>query len=183
MLRTVVPRLRGRSLPVEQRIKTWKIVRGDAVELIAGRDKGKRGPVIKVLRKRNALVVQGVNVTRRHVRRGTRGTFNQGFWYAEAPVPLCRVALIDPTTSKPCRIHWGVQEGKKVRVAPSGAVIPKPPPPSRTEARQRVGPKDTPAEEALRVTFEPSVLNPLLKAANEPQISGGSAKTTRAADD
>lgn len=82
----------------------------------SGTDQGKKGKVLRVLRKRNLVIVQGINVTRRHVRRGTRGEFSKGYWYAEAPLAVARVAHLDPETMRPCRVHWGELEGKKVLI-------------------------------------------------------------------
>lgn len=58
----VINKLKGNSLPQKDRIKKWKIVTGDLVEMRYGEDKGKQGQVVKVLRKKNRLVVKGVNI-------------------------------------------------------------------------------------------------------------------------
>lgn len=52
----------GKSIPLDQRIKKWKIVTGDTVEMMSGEDKRKQGKVLKVLRKKNKLIVKGINV-------------------------------------------------------------------------------------------------------------------------
>jgi hypothetical protein len=60
-------RLRGKSLPENQRITKWKIVTGDLVEMMYGKDKKKQGKVVKVLRKKNKLIVKGINVVWIHL--------------------------------------------------------------------------------------------------------------------
>jgi large subunit ribosomal protein L24 len=53
--------------PKQSRYFDWKIVRGDQVQVIAGKDKGRLGEIVKVIRKENAVVVRGVNMKFRHV--------------------------------------------------------------------------------------------------------------------
>lgn len=55
-------KIMGKSVPEKDRIKKWKILAGDTVEMMAGEDKRKQGKVLKVLRKKNKLVVKGINV-------------------------------------------------------------------------------------------------------------------------
>jgi large subunit ribosomal protein L24 len=101
-----------------------KIRKGDRVQVLTGRDKGRRGEVIAVLPKDNRAVVQGVNVVKRHQK--PQG-INQpgGITEKEAPIHLSNIALIDPKTDKPTRVGFTeLADGKKVRVArPSGEVL------------------------------------------------------------
>jgi len=167
--RIVIRKLRGKSVPTKDRIKRWKVVTGDQVEIRFGKDKKKQGEVLKVLRKKNKLVVKGVNVTKRHKRIGMSDEQKDGYWYAESPVHYSRVALVDPSTGRGARVRWGVVDGKKERIAKkSQTVIPKPVFKYRNEKkRDVVGPKDTPAEATLQETFDPETLNPLLLASLE----------------
>mgnify|MGYP003302008546 FL=1 len=100
-----------------------KIRRGDSVIVISGRDKGKTGEVLRVDRERNRVLVQGVNMVKRHQRptQTTPGGINE----FEALLHVSNVALIDPKTSKPTRIGFkNLDDGSKVRVAiRSGEVL------------------------------------------------------------
>ena len=101
-----------------------KIKKGDRVQVLTGRDKGKRGEVIAVMPTENRALVQGVNVVKRH--RKPQG-LNQpgGIQEKEAPIHLSNLALIDPKSDKPTRVGFRLlEDGKKVRVArPSGEVL------------------------------------------------------------
>ena len=100
-----------------QRIRT-----GDVVVVIRGEDKGKRGKVSKLLLDRGLVVVEGVNSVKRHIKQTAQRP--GGILEVEAPIPLSKVMLVDPTGGKPSRVKYKVENGKKVRVAKSGAVIP-----------------------------------------------------------
>ncbi len=95
-----------------------KIRKGDTVEVISGRfeDKGKRGEVIKVLPKENRLVVQGVNLRKKHQREvQTQGrTMSPGMIEFEAPISISNVMLICPVCHQPSRV--GIQrDGDEVQ--------------------------------------------------------------------
>ncbi len=100
-----------------------KIKKGDHVVVIAGRDKGKAGEVIKMLPDDNKALVRGVNVVRRHQRQTQ--TQEAGIVSKEAPIHLSNIALADPKDGKATRVGFKVQDdGRKVRVAKrSGDVI------------------------------------------------------------
>ena len=101
-----------------------KIKKGDRVQILTGRDKGKRGEVIAVNPSEERALVQGVNMVKRH--RKPQG-MNQpgGIQEKEAPIHLSNLALIDPKSDKPTRVGFKLlDDGKKVRVAkPSGEVL------------------------------------------------------------
>ncbi len=101
-----------------------KIRKGDRVQVLAGRDKGRRGEVLAVLPKENRALVQGVNMVKRHQK--PQG-LNQpgGIQEKEAPIQLSNIALIDPKSDKPTRVGFTVlEDGRKVRVArASGEVL------------------------------------------------------------
>ena len=101
-----------------------KIRKGDRVQVLAGRDRGRRGEVLAVMPKDNRALVQGVNMVKRHQK--PRG-LNQpgGIQEKEAPIHLSNLALLDPSSDKPTRIGFRtLEDGKKVRVAKrSGEVI------------------------------------------------------------
>ena len=100
-----------------------KIKKGDNVVVITGRDKGKSGTVLRVLPKESRVLVQGINVVKRHTRpsAGQQG----GIVEKELSIHVSNIALVDPKTSKPTRTGFRVVEGgRKVRVARrSGEVI------------------------------------------------------------
>ncbi|HEX6273162.1 MAG TPA: 50S ribosomal protein L24 [Polyangiaceae bacterium] len=94
---------------------------GDEVVVTRGNDKGKRGKVTRVLADRGAVIVEGVNQVKRHLRpTPQRGG---GILEVEAPIRLSKVMPIDPTSGKPTRVSYKSKKDKKVRVAKSGAEI------------------------------------------------------------
>jgi len=100
-----------------------KIKKGDEVVVLSGRDRGKKGEVLRVSPKEGRVVVQGVNVVKRHSRPkpGDAG----GIVEKEAAVHVSNVAIADPKDGKPTRVGFKVlADGRKVRVARrSGEVI------------------------------------------------------------
>ncbi len=100
-----------------------KIKKGDNVVVICGRDKGRTGEVLRVFPAERRVVVQGVNVARRHTkpRMGEPG----GIIEKELALHISNVAHVDPGSGKPTRIGYRVlNDGRKVRVARrSGEVI------------------------------------------------------------
>ncbi|MBL8839155.1 MAG: 50S ribosomal protein L24 [Alphaproteobacteria bacterium] len=99
-----------------------KIKKGDNVVVIAGRDKGKSGSVLQVNPTEMRVVVQGVNVAKRHTkaRPGQPG----GVVEKELPIHVSNVAHIDPKDNKPTRVGYKIVDGRKLRVAArSGEMI------------------------------------------------------------
>ena len=103
-----------------------KIKKGDTVVVISGRDKGKRGEVLRVFPDEGRLVVQGVHVARRHTkpRMGDPG----GIVEKELTIHVSNVAHVDPQSNRPTRVGYKLlDDGNKVRVARrSGEVISEP---------------------------------------------------------
>jgi large subunit ribosomal protein L24 len=94
---------------------------GDEVLVIRGNHKGKRGKITRVLPERSAVVVEGVNVVKRHVRAAANRP--GGIFEVESPLDASKVMLVD-AEGKRTRVRCQVQEGKKVRVAvKSGATL------------------------------------------------------------
>lgn len=88
---------------------------GDKVVVISGKDKGKEGKITHVLRAENRVVVEGVNIVKKHVKGNgqTAGSINE----VEAPIHASNVMIVDPKTNKPTRIGHSVnKDGKKIRV-------------------------------------------------------------------
>ena len=100
-----------------------KIKTGDAVIVLSGRDKGKKGSVLKVNPKRNRAIVQGVNMVKRHTR--PSATAQGGIKEKELSIHLSNLALEDPSTGEATRVGFKrLEDGTKVRVARrSGEVI------------------------------------------------------------
>ena len=100
-----------------------RVKRGDQVVVVTGRDKGKTGEVLRVDRERNRVLVQGVNMAKRHQR--PTQTSPGGINEFEASIHVSNVALIDPDTRKPTRVGYKtLDDGRKVRFAKrSGEII------------------------------------------------------------
>jgi large subunit ribosomal protein L24 len=103
--------------------RKFKIKKDDDVIVLTGRDKGKRGKVIKVIRSEDRAVVQGVNVVKRHTRPSQ--TEPGGILEKEAPIQLSNLAHVDPKDGKATRVGYRfLDDGRKVRFAKrSGEVI------------------------------------------------------------
>ena len=93
-----------------------KIKKGDKVVILSGKDKGRRGEVVKSMPKEGKVVVAGVNVHARHSK-PSQARPQGGIERKEAPLHVSKVALQDPKTGKPTRVRFEEREGKKVRVA------------------------------------------------------------------
>jgi large subunit ribosomal protein L24 len=100
-----------------------KIKRGDHVVVITGKDKGKKGEVLKVLPEENRAIVKGVAIVRRHQRQTT--TQDGGIISKEGPIHISNLALEDPKDGKATRVGYKfLKDGRKVRFARrSGEVI------------------------------------------------------------
>lgn len=100
-----------------------KIKKGDNILVIAGKDRGKKGKVIRVFPKKDAVVVEGMNMKKRHKKAKKSRDKGQVIEMA-VPFHVSNIALADPKTGKPSRIGMKFIHGKKVRVAKkSGATI------------------------------------------------------------
>ncbi len=94
-----------------------KIKKDDEIIVISGRDKGRRGQVKKVLPKENRVVVDGVNVVKRHVT-PSQTEPQGGIQEREAPIHISNVALIDPSENTHTRVGYRMlEDGRKVRFA------------------------------------------------------------------
>ena len=96
--------------------KKFKIRKGDKVTVITGRDKGKTGEVLRVLTKKDRVLVQGVNMVQRHQRPSQMNP--GGIIEKEASVHISNVAHIDPKSREATRVGFRFEEGgRKVRIA------------------------------------------------------------------
>jgi large subunit ribosomal protein L24 len=90
--------------------------RNDTVVVISGEQKGSTGKVLRVLRDRGQVVVQGLNLRYKHIRRSQKYP-QGGRIQKESPMPISKVLLVDPKTGKPTRVGFRFVDGKKVRYA------------------------------------------------------------------
>ena len=97
--------------------------KGDNVIVIAGRDKGKKGSVLRVLPSEHRVIVQGVNVVKRHMRQSATQT--GGIVEKELTIHVSNVALVDPDGGAATRVgHRVLEDSRKVRYAKrSGEII------------------------------------------------------------
>ncbi len=92
-----------------------KLKTGDKVVVIAGKDKGKEGNITKVLKNENKVVVEGINVAKKHVK--PNGQTAGSIVDMELPIDASNVMILDSKTKKPSRIgHTTDKNGKKVRI-------------------------------------------------------------------
>ncbi len=98
-----------------------RLVVGDQVEIIAGNSKGQKGKVARIDFERGRVIVEGVNLKKRHMKASQ--TASGGIIQIPAPIAISNVAPVDPETGKATRVRIEERDGKKVRVAKSGAVI------------------------------------------------------------
>jgi large subunit ribosomal protein L24 len=99
-----------------------RIRKDDTVIVIAGKDKGRSGRVLKVLPTEERVVVEGLNLAKRHTKPDVANP-NGGVISKEASIHLSNVALRDPKTGKPTRVGFKVNDkGRKVRVAKGSGV-------------------------------------------------------------
>ena len=93
-----------------------RILTGDLVVVISGKDKGKSGKVVRILRDSDKVVVQGVNLVKRHQRQTANS--EGGIISKEAAIHLSNLAYADPKDGKPTRVGFKVlEDGRKVRFA------------------------------------------------------------------
>ncbi|MCH9643320.1 MAG: 50S ribosomal protein L24 [Gammaproteobacteria bacterium] len=92
-----------------------KIKQGDTVTVLAGKDKGRNGKVLKFLAK-NRVLVEGVNMVKKHVRPNPNKQEQGGILEREAGIHVSNVAILNPTSNKADRVGFkSLEDGKKVR--------------------------------------------------------------------
>jgi large subunit ribosomal protein L24 len=92
-----------------------KIHTKDKVIVIAGKDKGKTGTVTRVDTKDKKVLIEGVNIVKKHMKR--QGTTPGQIVSFEKPIDVSNVMLVDPKDGKPTRVGYVIKDGKKTRVA------------------------------------------------------------------
>ena len=93
-----------------------RVKREDTVVVIAGKDKGKTGKVVKVFPKTNKVIVEGVNVVTKHQKPSAINP-QGGIVNKEASIHISKVMPLDPETGKGTRVRFEMKDGKKVRIA------------------------------------------------------------------
>jgi large subunit ribosomal protein L24 len=93
-----------------------KIRKGDEVVVLTGRNVGKRGVVLRVLKERSKVVVENINMAKRHTRGNPMQGAPGGIVEKEMPMDISNVAIWNPVTNKPDRIGYkALEDGRKVR--------------------------------------------------------------------
>ena len=102
-----------------------KIKKGDTVEVITGKDAGRRGRVLRVDRDRQRVVVEGVNMIKRHTRPNPQQRIQGGIVEREAPLHASNVMVVSPDSGRRSRVGYRIlDDGSKVRVAKvDGAIL------------------------------------------------------------
>lgn len=95
-----------------------KIKRNDQVLVIAGKDKGKQGRVLRVIVDKNRVLVEGIGMVKKHVKPNPQRNIAGGILQQEAPIHVSNVMLLD-TDGKVTRVGYRVEGDKKIRVARS----------------------------------------------------------------
>jgi len=116
----------ARKQKTKERIRI-RLKKNDLVEVIGGRDAGKRGKVLSVLRDKGRVLVQGVNFIKRHTRPNPQRNIKGGIVEREAPIHVSNVMIVSPDDDKRTRIGSKVlADGRKVRVGRrAGEVLDK----------------------------------------------------------
>jgi large subunit ribosomal protein L24 len=111
---------------MKDRVKI-RLKKNDTVQVIAGKDAGKRGKILKVLRDKNRVVVQGVGFIKRHTKPNPQRNIKGGIAEREAPIHVSNVMVVSGDDDKRTRIGFKIlADGRKVRVSPrTGEVLDK----------------------------------------------------------
>ncbi|WP_085520763.1 50S ribosomal protein L24 [Tuberibacillus sp. Marseille-P3662] len=89
---------------------------GDKVQVITGKDKGKQGEILQAYPKQDRVLVEGVNVVKKHAK-PTQANPQGGIMDMEAPIHVSNVMPLDPSTNEPTRVGYKFEDDKKVRIA------------------------------------------------------------------
>ncbi|MDN7247524.1 50S ribosomal protein L24 [Planococcus shenhongbingii] len=92
------------------------VKKGDTVKVISGKDKGKTGVVLAALPKKDRVLIEGVNIIKKHTK-PNQANPQGGIVSQEAAIHVSNVMLLDPKSGEPTRVGYKVEDGKKVRVA------------------------------------------------------------------
>ena len=102
-----------------------KLKQGDKVVVIAGKDKGKEGKILKTFKADDKVIVEGVNIVKKH-QKPSQAAPQGGIVEVEAPIHVSNVMVIDPSNGQPTKVAYKEVDGKKVRVSKkTGEVLDK----------------------------------------------------------
>ena len=90
-----------------------KILKGDTIRVMVGKDKGTEGKVEKVFVKQNKILVENINIVKRHIKKTEQ--MQGGIIDVPRPIDVSKVMLVCPHTKKPTRVSYKFVDGKKVR--------------------------------------------------------------------
>lgn len=93
-----------------------KLKKGDEVVLIAGKDKGKRGEIIRVFPKKDRVLVKGTNLQKKHVKPVPSANEPGGIQEREGSIHRSNVAIWNPSRGRPDRVGFKFEDGKKIRI-------------------------------------------------------------------
>jgi len=93
-----------------------KIKKGDNVVVLSGSSKGSKGTVLKIITDKSKAIVEGVNVVKKHTKPNAENP-QGGIVQTEAPIHICKIALVDPASGKATKVAYEIKDGKKVRIA------------------------------------------------------------------
>ena len=97
-------------------MNSLKIKKGDTVQVMIGKDKGKKGTVMKVLPSKSMIVVENVNQYKRHIKSKQQGQKSEIVLITK-PLHVAKVSLIDPKKNKPTRVGYKIVKGQKERIS------------------------------------------------------------------
>lgn len=92
------------------------VKKGDKVMVITGKDKGKQGTILEAYPKKERVLVEGVNVVKKHAK-PSQDNPQGGILSQEAPIHVSNVLPVDPKSGNATRVGYEVRDGKKVRIA------------------------------------------------------------------
>ena len=99
------------------------VKKGDTVEVISGSEKGKRGKILRILKDQNRVIVEKINMMKRHTK-PTQTNQQGGIIEREGKIHISNVMPVDPTTGKPSRVRRKrLEDGTRVRVTQSGELL------------------------------------------------------------
>ncbi|GEM01771.1 large subunit ribosomal protein L24 [Halolactibacillus halophilus] len=101
------------------------VKKGDKVQVLSGKDKGKQGVILEAYPKKERVLVEGVNIVKKH-QKPSQDNPQGGILEQEAPIHVSNVLPIDPKSGEPTRVGYEDRDGKKVRIAKkSGETLDK----------------------------------------------------------
>ena len=93
-----------------------KVKVGDKVRILAGKDRGKEGKILVTLKKKDKVVVEGINIVKKHMKPSQQNETG-GILSVEAPIHVSNVAYLDPVKKVPTKVGYKIENGVKYRVA------------------------------------------------------------------